>query len=81
MCWLVNPQNHSGFLGGFNRNSKQNIPYYANDSVEMILHIPYFIDDNEFCKSDTPSSDPNINRKYIIIYIYSLIFFHDLFKN
>ncbi|OUM61553.1 hypothetical protein PIROE2DRAFT_12418, partial [Piromyces sp. E2] len=66
MCWLVNPQNHSGFLGGFNKNSKQNIPYYANDSIEMILHIPYFIDDSEFCHTDSPSSDTNINQKEFI---------------
>jgi len=66
MCWLVNPQNHSGFMGGFKKSSKQNIPYYANDSVEMILHIPYFIDDSEFSDNYSYQNDSTNSRKYII---------------
>ena len=66
MCWLVNPQKHSGFMGGFKKTSKQNIPYYANDSVEMILHIPYFIDDSEFSDNDSSPSDSMNIRKYIV---------------
>lgn len=73
--WSVDIKKHAGWLGNYETTSSTSLPYYADNDVELVYHVPNLIESSSF---SSPENAKESSLKFLSNDLVVVLWIEDL---